>query len=348
MANLYAYDPSAPSIAEAFRKYFKVGAAINSWNLRKDSTEYAVLAKQFDVFTLENESKPEPTHPEPDRFVFDGVDRFAAFGEETGKTLRGHTLVWHSQCPMWLFFDENKELVTEEVLIRRMKEHIRAVMGRYKGKIAVWDVVNEVIRDEGGMRESLWYKIAGTNYIKEAFRTAREVDPSARLIINDYNLESSDAKADTMAAFVGEMIEEGVPVDGIGLQMHLNLFDTDMEKLRRNVRKFTALRKIKPDLMLEVTELDMSCYRWADENTDVLWTDELHEQFSAKYTELFRFYMELAEEGVLDSVVFWGLDDGHSWLNGFPRRHKNYPLLIGRDFEVKKAFFDVIALTEEK
>ena len=92
----------------------------------------------------------------------------------------------------------------------------------------------------------------------------------------------------------------------------------------------------------------MSCYRWADENTDVLWTDELHEQFSAKYTELFRFYMELAEEGVLDSVVFWGLDDGHSWLNGFPRRHKNYPLLIGRDFEVKKAFFDVIALTEEK
>jgi len=346
MEKMYAYDPSAPSLTEAFRKYFRIGAAINSWNLKKDSPEYAVLTKQFDVFTLENESKPAPTPPEPGKYVFDGVDKFAAFGEETGKKLRGHTLVWHSQCPMCIFFDEKQELVSEDVLIGRMQDHIRTVVGRYKGKIAVWDVVNEVLRDEGGMRESLWYKIAGKRYIKEAFRITREVDPDARLIINDYNLESSDAKADTMAELVREMIEEGVPVDGIGLQMHLNLFDTDMEKLKKNVRKFTALREIKPDLMLEVTELDLSCYRWADESTDVEWTEELHEAFSAKYTELFRFFMELAREGVLDSVVFWGLDDGHSWLNGFPRRHKNYPLLIGRDFELKKAFFDVIDLAK--
>lgn len=354
MEKMYAYDSSAPSISESFAKYirektgkdFRVGAAINSWNLREDTREYAVLTKQFDVFTLENESKPAPTHPEPGKYVFEGVDRFAAFGEETGKKLRGHTLVWHSQCPMWLFFDEKQELVSEDVLIERMREHIRTVVGRYKGRIAVWDVVNEVLRDEGGMRESLWYKIAGKNYIKEAFRIAHEADPEARLIINDYNLESSDAKADTMAELVREMIEEGIPVDGIGLQMHLNLLDTDMEKLKKNVRKFTALREIKPDLMLEVTELDMSCYRWADESADVEWTDELHEQFSAKYTELFRFCLELAEEGVLDSVVFWGLDDGHSWLNGFPRRHRNYPLLIGRGFELNKAFFDVIDLVK--
>ena len=333
----------APSLCEAFAGRFRVGAAINSWNLDESSREYAVLRKQFNVFTLENESKPEPIHPEEGRYVFGRVDRFAEFGEKTGVRLRGHTLVWHSQCPDWFFTDETGNSVSKEVLLRRMKEHITTIVSRYRGKIGTWDVVNEVLRDEGGMRESKWYKIAGTDYIKEAFRCAHEADPAARLIINDYNLESSDAKADTMGAFVREMLEEGVPVHGIGLQMHLGP-DTNLEKLKNNVRKFTALREIAPDFCLEVTELDLSCYRWGDTAEDVEWTDERTAQFSAQYTELFRFLLELSDEGVLDTVVFWGLHDGISWLNGFPRRHRNYPLLIGRDFLLKPAFYEVVGL----
>jgi len=146
---------------------------------------------------------------------------------------------------------------------------------------------------------------------------------------------------------VREMLREGVPVHGIGLQMHLGP-DTDLEKLKNNVRKFTALREIAPDFCLEVTELDLSCYRWDDTAEDVEWTDERTARFSAQYTELFRFLLELSDEGVLDTVVFWGLHDGISWLNGFPRRHRNYPLLIGRDFLLKPAFFDVTALAGTK
>ena len=220
------------------------------------------------------------------------------------------------------------------------------MVSRYRGRIHTWDVVNEVLRDEGGLRESAWYRISGKEYIREAFRTAHEADADARLIINDYNLESSDAKADTMAELVREMIADGIPVHGIGLQMHLGL-DTDMERLKRNVRKLASIREIAPDFKLEVTELDMSCYRWGDEAEDIQWDEEKTARFTDKYTELFRFYLELAEEGVLDTVVFWGLHDGVSWLNGFPRKHKNYPLLIGRDFELKPAFFAVAALAEQ-
>ncbi|MBQ8332172.1 MAG: endo-1,4-beta-xylanase [Clostridia bacterium] len=340
----FAYDPAAPSLCEAFAGKLKIGAAVNTWNLREDSDDYRVIRRHFNVFTLENQSKPEPVHPEENRWVFEPVDRFAAFGEEAGVTLRGHTLVWHSQVPGW-FFRDGEETASAELLLNRMREHITTMVTRYRGKIRTWDVVNEVLRDEGGLRESAWYKIAGNSYIAEAFRCAHEADPDARLIINDYNLESSDAKADTMASVVRELLADGVPVHGIGLQMHLGL-DTDMERLKKNVRKLASIREIAPDFKLEVTELDMSCYRWGDEAEDILWDDAKTAQFSAKYTELFRFYLELAGEGVLDTVVFWGLHDGVSWLNGFPRRHKNYPLLIGRDFELKPAFYDVLGLAK--
>ncbi len=339
-----AYDFMEPSLCEAFIGKFKIGAAVNSWHFAQDSTESKVIRRHFNVLTLENQSKPEPVHPEENRWVFEPVDRFTAFGAENGMTLRGHTLVWHSQVPGWFFRDGDGE-ASGELLLSRMREHITTMVSRYRGKIHTWDVVNEVLRDEGGMRESAWYQITGKEYIAEAFRTANQADPDARLIINDYNLESSDAKADTMYHLVLDLLADGVPVHGIGLQMHLGL-DTDMERLKKNVRKLAEIRRIAPDFKLEVTELDMSCYRWGDDAEDILWDDEKTARFSAKYTELFRFYLELAEEGVLDTVVFWGLHDGVSWLNGFPRQHKNYPLLIGREFELKPAFYDVIDLVK--
>ena len=224
-----------------------------------------------------------------------------------------------------------------------MKEHIGTVVSRYRGRVAVWDVLNEVLRDEGGLRDSHWYRIAGDDYIPAAFFAAREADPDARLVINDYNLESSAAKADTMTALLEKLIRDGVPVDAAGLQMHINLF-TDMELLKENVRKIADLRRLKPDFRLEVTELDLSCYRWGDSAAELCWTEELERAFRNKYTDLFRFFLELEREGILDTVVFWGLNDGVSWLNGFPVRRRNYPLLIGRENYLKQAFFDVAGL----
>ena len=337
-----AFSPDVPSLKEVFRDRLRIGAAVNTWDLKPDAVNNQVIRKQFSVLTLENESKPLYIHPEEDRYFFDRFDRFAEFGEESGIRLRGHTLVWHGQCPDWFFRDGDAD-ASRDLLLRRMKEHIGTVVSRYRGRVAVWDVLNEVLRDEGGLRESRWYRIAGEDYIPAAFHAAREADPDARLVINDYNLESSEAKADTMTALAEKLIRDGVPVDAVGLQMHLNLF-TDMDLLKKNVRKIASLRKLKPDFRLEVTELDLSCYRWGDKAEDLTWTEELERAFRDKYTELFRFYLELSEEGILDTVVFWGLNDGVSWLNGFPVRRRNYPLLIGRDNALKQAFFDVAGL----
>jgi len=341
-AALTAFSPDVPSLKEVFRDRLQIGAAVNTWNFDPGTDACRVIRKQFGILTLENESKPMYIHPEEDRYFFDRFDRFVRFGEENGILLRGHTLVWHGQCPDWFFRDGDSD-ASRGLLLSRMKEHIGTVVSRYRGRVAVWDVLNEVLRDEGGLRESRWYKIAGEDYIPAAFFAAREADPDARLVINDYNLESSEAKADTMAALVEKLIRDGVPVDAVGLQMHLNLF-TDLELLKKNVRKLADLRRLKPDFKLEVTELDLSCYRWGDNAEDLSWTEELEQAFREKYTALFRFYLELAEEGVLDTVVFWGLNDGVSWLNGFPVRRRNYPLLIGRDNLVKQAFFDVASL----
>ena len=337
-APVFAWEDAAPSLKEAFAGKLKIGAAVNTRHLSGDTPECRTIKKQFSVLTLENESKPEPVQPQEGRFVFGPLDRFAAFGEENGIRLRGHTLVWHSQCPAWFFEGADRDL-----LLKRMRDHIGTVVSRYRGKIAVWDVVNEALKDSGGMRESPWYKIIGEDYIAEAFRAAREADPGARLILNDYNLESSDAKVGTMAAVAEKLLRDGVPLDGIGFQMHLGP-DTDLGKLRENVRKITALRSLRPDFQIEVTELDLSAYRWGDLAEDIEWTEERERRFRETYAALFRFYLELAEEGVLDSVVFWGLSDGVSWLNGFPRRHRNYPLLIGRDLRLKPAFFEVAGI----
>lgn len=340
--NLTAYSPDAPSLSEAFRGRLRIGAAVNTRDLIPDTDAFRAIRKQFSVLTLENESKPLYVHPEEDRWNFDRVDRFAAFGAETGTALRGHTLVWHSQVPGWLFRDGDGP-ASRELLLRRMTDHVRTMVSRYRGRIGTWDVVNEILRDEGGLRQSEWFRIAGEDYIPSAFLAAREADPDARLVINDYNLESSDAKADTMVSLVEELLRRGIPVDAVGLQMHLNLY-TDMDALCRNVRKIAGLRRLKPDFRLEVTELDLSCYRWGDPAEDLVWTEELEEAFREKYRALFRFFLALSEEGILDTVVFWGLHDGVSWLNGFPVRRRNDPLLIGRDFRLKQAFYDVVSL----
>lgn len=348
--NHYAYENDAPSLCETFSSYFRVGAAVNTWILDSDKNtekENALIKHQFNVFTLENESKPVYVHPEKDRYDFSKFDRFVRFGQETGTKLRGHTLLWHGQCPDWFFYDDNGNEVSSEILIERLREHVTTIVSRYKGKISTWDVCNEVIKDDGsGMRESKWYKIGGKEVIKEAYRAAHKADPGARLILNDYGLENGDKKTDAIIAFVREMASEGVHIDGIGLQMHLNLFETDMDSLKKNVGRILTLRDDIPGFRLEVTELDMSCYRWNDKSEDIIWTDELEERFICQYSTLFRYFMELSEQDLLDTVVFWGIGDRYSWLNGFPRKHKNFPLLIDRDLKFKDAFYKIAELAD--
>lgn len=346
----YSYDDNAPSLYKAFEDYFKVGAAINPWTFSDKSTnDFKSITKQFNTFVLENASKPDAMHPSEDRYNFTEVDKFVEFGEEYGYTLRGHTLIWHSQVPDWFFYASGNsgEPATAEQLMKRIDEHVTTIVTHYKGKIDTWDVVNEVINDGGGLRFSDWLKIVGDydgdgdkyDYIEQAFISARAADPDARLIINDYNMEWSEQKTISMYLAVRKMLEDGVPIDGVGLQMHIG-YDTNIDTLRSNLEKLAKLRELNPDFVLEVTELDMNCNGWDGDPND----KEFIEKFNQTYRDLFALLMEYSEMGLIDSVVFWGINDGNSWLNG---DFDNYPFLIARENEIKSAYWDVISLVLE-
>lgn len=350
----YAYDAETPSLYEAYSDYFHIGTAINSWDLTDQTSDrFNLLVKHYDTFVMENETKPDQIHPTEDTYNFGPTDAFVEFGEANGKILRGHTLVWHSQCPQW-FFEDNGQEASADLLVQRMKDHITTIVSRYKGRIDTWDVCNEVL-DGGGMRFSDWIKIVGDydgdgdkyDFIEIAFETAREADPDARLIINDYSLESDSNKAIKMYSMVKSMLEEGVPVDGVGLQMHVGI-DMDVEAARENIKILARLKEINPDFVIEVTELDMSCYSWNDSSTEINFS-KIEDDFNAKYVELFEMFIDLAEEGLLDSVVFWGFNDGDTWLNGYPVEGRtNYPFLMDAEYRLKSAFWEVVELPGKK
>ena len=247
--------------------------------------------------------------------------------------------------------DGGKE-VSADVLIQRIKDHVTTIVTRYKGRVKSWDVVNEVIGDDGQLRYSNWSKIVGDydgdgdkyDFIETAFIAAHEADPDARLIINDYSLESSSSKAIRMYNAVKKMLEDGVPIDGIGFQMHIGN-GQDVAAMTENYQILARLREIKPDLVFEVTEMDMSTYNQDQYGNNIPLTKEQEELHAKTYIDTFNMLMDLSEEGLLDSIIFWGLCDGNSWLNG---QRDNYPFLIAREFKLKPEFFDIIDLPRKR
>lgn len=351
---IFSFMPTAPSLYEAFADYFYVGGCINSGDLTGKGENFTSMMKQFNTFVLENEAKPEGMHPEEDRYYFDTVDRFAEFGEEYGVRLRGHTLLWHAQVPDWFFFKKGTsgEAASAEQVLKRIDEHVTTIVKRYKGKIHVWDVVNEVFNDDGTLRNSRWLQLVGDydgdgdqyDYIEAAFKAAAKADPDVRLIINDYNLEWSFAKTQGVYDIVKSMLEDGIKVDGVGLQMHIG-FDTNIETLRKNLEILAGLREYNPDFKIEVTEMDVSCFKWGDNSKRVELTESFMAQYNKTYVDAFKLFMEYAEMGILDSVTFWGINDDHTWLNSDGRI--NHPFLIGSSNRLKETYWQVISLAIE-
>ena len=233
-----------------------------------------------------------------------------------------------------------------------MEKHITTVMTRYKGKVDTYDVCNEIMEDNGQLRNSYWLKRVGDfdgdgdeyDYIEQAFIIAHKADPDARLIINDYNLEWSESKTRGYYNLIKSMLEDGIQVDGIGFQCHIGV-DTDINQFRRNMQILEGLRKYNPDFKFEITELDMSVYQWND-NKEVPYTTQLSDKQTRKYRQLFDLLIDYAEKDILDTVVFWGLSDNNSWLN--KANQKNYPMLFDRSYKMKDCFWEVIELAEER
>ncbi|WP_240703026.1 endo-1,4-beta-xylanase [Cohnella luojiensis] len=326
---------SIPKLYEAFQDCFDIGAAVNPRTIVQAGD---LIANHYNSLTAENEMKFERLHPAEDKYTFEAADKIVDFARKHGKKLRGHTLVWHNQTPDWLFQDDDGGRVDRDTLFARMKSHIDTVVKRYKGDIFAWDVVNEAIADEGSdlLRPSKWLDIAGPAFIAKAFEFAHEADPNALLFYNDYN-ESHPLKRDKIYTLLKSLIKQGVPVNGMGLQAHWNLFDPGLDDIRSAIEMYASL-----GLVLHLTEMDMSFFQFDDRRADLTAPpEEMLELQARQYEAVFDLLREYRD--VIDSVTFWGSADDYTWLNDFPvRGRKNWPLLFDEKHQPKPSFWRVV------
>ena len=332
---------SNKGLKDYYKSYFPMGVAIRPQSVAGPEAE--LILKHFESVTAENAMKMGPIHPKEDEFFWADADAIVNFAQTNKLKIRGHTLCWHNQTPTWLFKDAQGADVTKEVLLKRLKDHITAVVGRYKGKIYAWDVVNEVIDDDDSkyFRESPWYKICGEEFVAKAFEYAHAADPNALLFYNDYNTESA-GKRERIYKMLKGLLDKKVPIHGVGLQAHWSIFSPTEQELRQSVEKFSSL-----GLKIQFTELDISVYqsehsrreRRADESD--AFTPEMEAKQTEQYKMVFKVFREYKDK--ITGVTFWNVSDKSSWLDNFPvRGRKNYPLLFDQNFQPKKVYWEVV------
>ena len=331
---------------------------------RQDKEELALLIGEFNCLTAENSMKMQYVQPEEGVFNFKSSDALLHIADKAGMEVVGHALVWHHQVPHWIFKDSEGNPVSREVLIQRMKDHIFEVVGRYKGKIKYWDVVNEAVdlRYENGQqvafyRESPWYTIIGEDYIELAYRFAHEADPDALLLYNDYSMTDL-VKTKFVADMVSELKGKGIPIHGIGMQGHWHLEWPSSRNLRKALNILSAV-----NVKVSISELDLRVLPHPEEtemgadirlNIERLneldpYTKGIPEKMlkkqAKKYASLFKVFLEYSD--VIERVSFWGVVDHHSWLRDWPVKGRTvYPALFDRDYSPKPAYFAIRKLIE--
>jgi endo-1,4-beta-xylanase len=341
------------TLKEAFKDSFRIGAALNPAQFsERDARTAAMIKAQFNTITPENVLKWGLVHPAPDRYEFEAPNRYVAFGEKNGMFVVGHTLVWHSQTPRWVFQDKDGNPTDRETLLKRMREHIQTVVGRYKGRIKGWDVVNEALNEDGTLRQSPWLNIIGPDYIAKAFEFAHEADPKAEMYYNDYSLERPAKRAGAVE-LIRKLKAQGIPVASVGLQGHHKMDWPSVEEEDATITAFAQL-----GVKVAITELDIDVlpssgqYRGAD----ITHREELREKLNPytkdlpdtvqqalakRYASLFAVYLK--HRDAVTRVTFWGVDNGSSWLNNWPIRGRtSYPLLFDRGGQPTPAFDAVI------
>jgi endo-1,4-beta-xylanase len=325
-------DTEVPSLAGSYRPWFTVGAAVSEETVR---THRAVLEEHFQSVTCENQMKWGPVHPAEGEWNFAPADAIVDFATAHGMKVRGHTLVWHNQVAEWTFRDGDGE--ADAGLVReRLEGHIATIMGRYRGRVYAWDVVNEAVPDQddaGLLRPSPWLRALGPDYLAVAFRLAHQAAPDAELYYNDYN-EWHPGKRGRIVRLVQELLDAGAPVHGVGLQGHWDLETPTLDELRETLAAYAAL-----GVRLQVTELDVSLYR--DRGEARLMDDERRRRLdrqAERFDQIFRVFKEYAAH--LDGVTFWGVADDRTWKSNFPvRGRQDWPLAFDEDHRPKHVFW---------
>jgi endo-1,4-beta-xylanase len=348
------------TLKTAFKNDFLVGAALNpSQFCESNPVETGIVKEQFNSISPENVLKWEAVHPLPGQYDFTLADKYVDFGQANHMFIVGHTLVWHDQTPDWVFRDESGKLVSREVLLARLREHIFTVVGRYKGKVGGWDVVNEALNDDGRLRDSPWRKIIGDDFIQKAFEFAHEADPQAELYYNDYSLENKTKRAGAVR-LMNKLQAQGVKISGIGLQGHYALDKPSLNQADATISEFEKL-----GLKVMITELDVNILPWPKSNPlDAEISthyemqaglnpyagglpDNMQQQLAQRYADLFSVFLKHRDS--ITRVTFWGVTDGDSWQNNWPVRGRtSYPLLFDREGKPKPAFFSVLDTAQPK
>ncbi len=353
-----AANDSPAGLKDFYKDAFMIGTALNTRQIfGEDIMGVELTETHFNAITPENITKWSLIHPEPGEYNFEPADRFVEFGEKNGMHMVGHTLVWHSQVPDWVFKDKEGSFLDREALLERMRDHIHTVVGRYKGRIHAWDVVNEALNDDGTMRETHWYNIIGKDYLIKAFEFAHEADPDAELLYNDYSLENP-AKRKGAVRLIKYLQENGAPVTGIGTQGHWHIPHPSLEEIDKTIAEFAALGI---DVMVTELDIDVLPAAWNYSGADISMVagmedgldpytdglpDDVQQELTERYREIFELFLK--HRDVITRVSFWGVTDGDNWKNNFPVRGRtNHPLLFDRDWQPKPAFYSVVEIAEE-
>ncbi len=326
-----------PSVREVVTE-FPVGVAITGAEIVTEHGQ--LLARHFNSVTPGNALKWDVTEPRENEFTFAQADPLIAYAKQNGLAVRGHTFVWHNQTPSWVFTGADGQPMTattedKALLLSRLENHIRTVGAEYGDTIGAWDVVNEVIDETqpDGMRRSPWFDVAGLDYLRTAFRVAREVLPNAELFINDYNT-NVPAKRDHLFTLVQKLKAEGVPIDGVGHQMHINVSWPSTAETEAMIQKFIPL-----GVEQQITEMDVSIYTGNGESFPSPPADRLLQQ-AYKYRDMFALFRKYPAE--ITSVTLWGLADDNTWLDTFPVTRKDAPLLFDTRLQAKPAYWGVV------
>lgn len=326
-----------------------------------DPVELGVLGREFSALTAENCMKPMFVQPKDGEFFFKASDYCVDFAEANSLVLVGHTLVWHAMTADWVFKDASGQLPGRELMLERMRSHIDTVVGRYKGRIQYWDVVNEAVVHQGEgkspiWRDSPWLDAIGEDYIERAFHFAHAADPDAKLYYNDYSMTKRE-KADFVVEMVSNMQANGVPVHGVGMQGHWKLDWPSLSDIEYALRVFADA-----GIPVSITELDISvlpsasAHNGANVTDNVDYADKynpysqsipdsvLLEQAS-RYRDIFKLFLKYKAN--IERVTFWGTSDSQSWKNNYPMKGRtDYPLLFDRSFNPKPAYYYLLELSD--
>ena len=330
-------------LKDAYRDYFSVGVAVNKRNVSIPQ-QMALVRQQFNSMTAENDMKPVSVHPAEGVWNWGAADSIANFARQSGIKLRGHCLCWHAQFADWMFTDKKGRPVKKEVFYQRLREHIHTVVNRYKDVVYCWDVVNEAISDNprGEFRDGKWqpgspyrdsrhYQLCGDEFIAKAFEYAHEADPNALLFYNDYN-ECEPGKRDRIYDMVKKMQQQGVPIHGIGMQGHYNIYGPSEEEIDAAISKYAQIVK-----HIHVTELDVRTnqemggqLRFSRGEQKPL-APYLQALQNDQYNRIFRVFRK--HRDVIDCVTFWNLSDSDSWLGV-----DNHPLPFDEHYKAKPVY----------